>query len=478
MTPARAIRSVPKDTNPSEDVLKAPPHCIGPEKSVLSSILADSAKFIRLALHEGLDVGDFYLPAHRHLFTLLIELHEAQEQIELVSLIQHLLDRGLLDRVGGPSALTDIHNYACTHEHFATHLQQVKDKSLLRDIIARSNAQIKAAYESPGEVKELVEQVSANAAEIKEKTENRASDFKRYREQIVTSESMREPVIAYLNGDTVLGGDGFFLSPFDFACRKHECTVWLGSSFHGKSQAVQNQIAYLAALGRPSMVASFEQPPEITLGQILKAMTAYPEIARTAEFEPAWIYVNRMVSMYKGQKRTSPKHLVQTFRQAYLNDGTDTFLIDNLMTMQVDRGDNSALAHAIDLLRVFVSEYPIHLHLVTHPRKPSADQGNKAPVQADIRGPAEIGDMPQNVIVVWRDMDKSKKLAEMDSPHFSPTERLLYHRSTPCGKISVEKQRLTGKMPIRETWFDESTNRFLDTPGNALPMFGNLPPWE
>lgn len=465
--------------SPLEDVTKALPHAIGPEKSVLSSILQQPDTFIRLALNEGVEAEDFYLPQHRTLFGVILKLHEDEKPIELVSFVQHLLDLGLLDRVGGPAAVMELHNYAVSSSHFTTHVQMVKDKSILREIIQKANSQICAAYDAPDEVMDLVERVGNDAIQIKEKTDTRLSSFKKYKEQIVTPESMMDEVVSYLNGDRILGGDPFFLKDFDFASRKHECTVWLGTSFHGKSQCVQNQVAFLAAMKRPSMIASFEQPPAITLGQILKTMTAYPDIAKSEYFPKAWAYINKMVSMYKGQRRIRPKKVIETFRQAYLNDGIDTFVLDNLMTLAVDRGDNSALAEAVDLIRVFVLEFPIHFHLVVHPRKPTGNEPpNKVPTQSDIRGPAEIGDMPQNVIVVSRDIAKHKKMEEMKAEGRSDFEIHQFYSSTPCGKIAMEKQRLTGTIPTRNTWFHAKTNQFLTEPGVAKPMFGDTPPWE
>lgn len=470
-----------KPKNPSEDIKNAPPHCVGPEKSTLSSMLQEPGKFIRLARNENITPEDYYIVGHRLLYEFLLKLDEEGEEIELVSLVQRLLDKGLLDRIGGPSVVTDLYSYAPSNLHFSTHISQVKDKAVLREVIKRANAQIRAAYESPDEVKELVEQCAADAEQIRVKTENRSSDFKRYREQIVTAESMKEDVAAYLNGDTVMGGDPFFLPDFAFACRKHETTVFLGTSFHGKSNCVQNQVAYLATLGRKSMVASFEQAPAITMGQILAAMTAYPDIAKSEEYDPAWNYITSVVSMYKGQKKASAKHLVQTFRQAYLSEGIDTFVIDNLMTMQVDRGDNSAIADACDLLRVFVSEYPVHLHLVCHPRKPANDakaNPNKPPTQADILGASEIGNMCHNLVVVWRDMDKNRKLEEMKASGSSDLDQLAFWQSTPCGRINLEKQKLNGKMPTKSTWFSQETNQFMISPGKPKPMFTGNPPWE
>ena len=85
-----------------DDPTRALPHALGPEKSLLSSMLQDPKEWIAAALEEGLSPGHFYLPAHAALFEMLVELDAAGQEIELVSLVQRLLDRGQLDRVGGP----------------------------------------------------------------------------------------------------------------------------------------------------------------------------------------------------------------------------------------------------------------------------------------------------------------------------------------------------------------------------------------
>lgn len=466
-----------KPANPSEDVTKTPPMALGPEKSVLSSILQEPAKYMKLALNEGVVSDDFYVMSHRYLFEFLLKLWNAEQEIELVSLVQRLLDNGLLDKVGGPSTVSDLYTYAAGNGHFNLHLGQVKDKAVLREIIRKANQQIRAAYEQPDEVKDLVDKCATDAAEVQIKTENRASAFKKYKTQIATAEEMEQGVKDALNGDRLHGGDPFFLPDFDLGFRKFEWTVWVGASFHGKSTAVENQIANLAAHGKKSIVASLEQPAEVTFSKILNALVAYPDLVRSAEFSKAYSYLNSMVSMYKDRSRASPKRLLETFRQAYLNDGTDTMVIDNLFCLDVDRGDNSALSNAIHLFRAFVADYPVHLHLVCHPRKPPDELANKPPSQNSIRGPAEIGDAPDNIIVIWRDLLKGEKIAEMENANFSESEINTYWSSTPCTKILVRKQRTGGRTPVTNCWFHSKTNRFIQNPGKPYPMF-DIPPWE
>src|SRR5690606_23450520 len=79
----------------AEDVMRSLPHAVGPEKSLLSSMLQDPQDYIGIAIEEKLTKEHFYLPSHSTLFGFLVELFEAGQEIELVSLVQRLLDKGL-----------------------------------------------------------------------------------------------------------------------------------------------------------------------------------------------------------------------------------------------------------------------------------------------------------------------------------------------------------------------------------------------
>ena len=103
-----------------------------------------------------------------------------------MSLVQRLLDRGLLDRVGGPAALTDLYTYAPSPGHFRHHLQHVKDKFVLRSIIQNSNEAIAQAYDAPDEVAALLDTVEARILAIREGSETtKAPTIKQSVEEVI-----------------------------------------------------------------------------------------------------------------------------------------------------------------------------------------------------------------------------------------------------------------------------------------------------
>jgi len=169
-----------------DDVTRALPHAVGPEKSLLSSMLQNSQEYIGAAIEEKLTAGHFYLPQHSTLFGFLIELFEAGVAIELVSLVQRLLDKGLLEKCGGPGYLTELYTYAPSAGHFHHHLQHVKDKYVLRAIIRSANEAVAQAYEAPDEVPALLDSVEKSILSIRESADtNKAQTLKQTVEEVM-----------------------------------------------------------------------------------------------------------------------------------------------------------------------------------------------------------------------------------------------------------------------------------------------------
>lgn len=150
----------------TDSVLRELPHAVGPEKSVLSTIIQDPANFIPLAIEAGLDADDFYLPARKEIFQSLCERFKAGQDIELVGFIQWLLDNGKLDRIGGAGTLSELYTYAPSPTFFDAHIRLLRDKRTLRDIIAMGNHAIASAYDSPGEAGEVLGEVERTLSSL------------------------------------------------------------------------------------------------------------------------------------------------------------------------------------------------------------------------------------------------------------------------------------------------------------------------
>ncbi len=240
-----------------DDVTRALPHALGPEKSLLSSMLQDPQEYMELAIEEKLTGDHFYLPSHATLFEFLVGLSQDGHEIELVSLIQRLLDRGLLDRVGGPAALSDIYTYAPSPGHFRHHLQHVKDKFVLRSIIHNSNEAIAQAYDAPDEVAALLDSVEARILAIREGAETtKAISIKK------TVEEVSVQFQKLLAGEPDAQGisTGFEeLDRMSGGLKPGEMLVIAARPSMGKTSFMMNMVEHICVdQGRASMVFSCE----------------------------------------------------------------------------------------------------------------------------------------------------------------------------------------------------------------------------
>ncbi|QJE99102.1 DnaB-like helicase C-terminal domain-containing protein [Luteolibacter luteus] len=113
------------------------PHALGPEKSVLSSLM----KSPDLLAEHSLDPQIFHVPAHR----ILYQRMKGLEEVELISFIEGLRVAGLLENIGGPAAITDIYTYAPSSSHFESHLGLLRDRHARRVAIAACAAAVEAA---------------------------------------------------------------------------------------------------------------------------------------------------------------------------------------------------------------------------------------------------------------------------------------------------------------------------------------------
>lgn len=256
------------------DVTRALPHALGPEKSLLSSMLQEPQEYIAVAVEEKLTKDHFYLPTHSTLFGYLLELYAAGQEIEIVSLLQRLLDRGLLDRVGGPSALSDLYTYSPSPGHFRHHLQLVKDKYVLRAIIHNSTEAINQAYDAPDEVAALLDTVEQKMLSIREGRENTNSfDLKSTvaaaQRQFQEMLSGRKDIHGITTGFEVLDRMSGGLKP-------GEMFVVAARPSMGKTSFMMNIVEHVCMnLNKPTMVFSCEMQTLQIVQRLLYARSRF-----------------------------------------------------------------------------------------------------------------------------------------------------------------------------------------------------------
>jgi replicative DNA helicase len=141
---------------------RVPPQSLEAEQATLGAMLMEWDAIERA--QDMLTAQDFYSPQHQILFKAVVDLHADGVGVDLVSLQNLLVKRGILDGVGGRSyliALQDPAPTAAAVEHYAA---IVKSKSLLRQMLGlcADNTRLIQESESYAEPAETLENIRAS----------------------------------------------------------------------------------------------------------------------------------------------------------------------------------------------------------------------------------------------------------------------------------------------------------------------------
>src|SRR3954466_1873503 len=85
--------------------LGAPPHDLEAEMSVLGAILISDRTLYALVIEEGLKAEDFYRDRHGTIYESMLALYHENEPIDVVTVSDHLKQRGRLEDIGGRSSV-------------------------------------------------------------------------------------------------------------------------------------------------------------------------------------------------------------------------------------------------------------------------------------------------------------------------------------------------------------------------------------
>src|SRR6266513_1728089 len=152
----RVFRNSP--TGSAQDIHRTPPNSVEAEQGVLGSMLISPRDAIAECV-EKINEEYFYVPAHQTIYTVLVELWNAGQAIDLITFTQVLRDRNLLESLGGAAFVTGLFTFVPTAANVQYYIDIVRDKYILREIIAAATESVRRAYEEQDEVNNLLNEV-------------------------------------------------------------------------------------------------------------------------------------------------------------------------------------------------------------------------------------------------------------------------------------------------------------------------------
>lgn len=243
--------------------------------------------------------------------------------------------------------------------------------------------------------------------------------------------------------------------------RPGEVTAWAGYNGHRKSMFTGQVALDLCVQRQRTLVVSLEMTPTRTLQRMVRQAFALSSPMRH-QVEAFSRWTDGRLWLFDHVGRITPDTCIALLRYfAQELQGRHVVIDSMMMVCASEEHLDEQKQFVTDLVRT-AQETELHVHLVTHCRKPQQGE-DRPPTKYDLRGSAAISDQCHNVVTVWANKAKAAKLQQQPGDEESLAQ--------PDAMVTVEKQR-NGEFEGRlKLWFSGDSMRFSDERHTAVEPY-------
>ncbi len=154
--------------SPPPGILRGMPRSDEAERGMLSCLMAESQGIVddaRMTIPEDC----FFHVGNRLIYTEMLAAHAKGVPLDPQSFSPFLIDRGHLDKIGGPGMLFDLHGFFPTPAHYPYYRGILLQKHKLRRIITTCTEGIQTAFETgDGDANECLAQIATRFIELEQ----------------------------------------------------------------------------------------------------------------------------------------------------------------------------------------------------------------------------------------------------------------------------------------------------------------------
>ena len=241
-----------------------------------------------------------------------------------------------------------------------------------------------------------------------------------------------------------------------FLFRPGEVTILAGRNNTGKSQMAGQLLLSALRQGERACVASLEFRPARWLVRLAIQASALrepnPDYVRAIH---RW-YSQRLWA-FNATGTAKAGRILDVFGYAAARYGVRWFVVDNLSKCGFAEDDYNGQKGFVDKLGDFARNTDSHVMLVHHVRK--GDDDNRIPTNGDMKGSGGIGDMADNVLMMWRDRRKeeNRRIAEQSGAPFDEAAQ-------PDALLIIDKARNGDAQPTLALWYAQKCYQYVESP--------------
>ena len=177
------------------------PHDLVAEQSVLGAVFISPETMISLA--DELTPDDFYKPANKIVFKTMLSLLEKGEPIDATTMVSALTNQGDISNIGGINYVVELVNSTPTSKNVEHYAKLVKEKAMLRKVIADLSESLSSAYQGDVSIGDIVAKTEKSMLDIS--NQNTGTGFRNVADildthmQIVETRSQKDGFVTGLS---------------------------------------------------------------------------------------------------------------------------------------------------------------------------------------------------------------------------------------------------------------------------------------
>ncbi|SHN26835.1 replicative DNA helicase [Cyclobacterium lianum] len=152
--------------DPAAALGKLPPQAIDLEEAVLGALMLE--KDALTAVVDILLPDSFYKDTHKTVYEAILDLFNAGEPIDLLTVTNQLRRNGKLELVGGAYFITELTSRVSSASNIEYHARIITEQAMKRDMIRIASEIQKEAFEDTTDVFELLDKMEQSLFEISE----------------------------------------------------------------------------------------------------------------------------------------------------------------------------------------------------------------------------------------------------------------------------------------------------------------------
>jgi len=451
----------------AEQRLKIPPNSIEAEQALLGGLMLNAEAWDKVA---DVVVGeDFYRKDHRLIFKAIGNLIEDGSPCDVVTVSEHLDNRGELDQAGGLEYLATLANETAGAGNARAYAKILRERATLRALINAGNVISGSAFASDGRTaSQVLDDAERLVFEIAEKGSRGRKGFQSLK-QILPDAVDRIDLLHQSDGSITGISTGY--TEFDkltAGLQAGDLVIVAGRPSMGKTTLAIN-IAENAAIGSkvPTAIFSMEMPSQQLAFRMISSLGRVDQThLRTGNFpDEDWSRINTAVQLMSeapifidDTPGMSPTEIRARARRLQREHGLGLIVVDYLQLMQVEGTKENRATEISEIsrgLKALAKELSLPVVALSQLNRSVEQRTDKRPVMSDLRESGAIEQDADLIIFIYRE-----EVYNQDTPRKGIADiSIAKQRNGPIGDFPLT---FVGRYTKFENWVPDTYGDFPD----------------